>query len=175
MLSPALTDGVVRLDGFTLDDVAAHLANEDEEIGRRFGWWPRRSSPETVRAAICRWTDAWVTGGAVRAFAVRQVASGKLVGHCELRVYGDDIAHASYSTAAPFRRRGYAARALRLAAAWAFDELAIARLELYVEPDNIGSRAVARAAGFVEEGVLRSRLKISDVRRDAVLYAKLPP
>jgi len=83
--------------------------------------------------------------------------------------------HIAPSTAVPFRRRGYAARALRLAAAWAFDELAIARLELYVDPDNIGSRAVARAAGFVEEGVLRSRLKISDVRRDAVLYAKLAP
>jgi RimJ/RimL family protein N-acetyltransferase len=174
MQSPALTDGVVRLDGFTLDDVPAHLANEDDEIVRRFGW-PRRSTPETVRAAICRWTDAWATGAAVRAFAVREVAGGQLVGHCELRVYADDIAHGSYSTAAPFRRRGYAARALRLASEWAFAELAIARLELYVEPDNIGSRAVARAAGFVEEAVLRSRLKIDSARRDAVLYAKLPP
>jgi RimJ/RimL family protein N-acetyltransferase len=173
MLAPDLTDGVVRLDGFTFDDVAAHLAGEDEEIARRFAWWPRRSTLETVRAAICRWTDGWATGGATRAFAVREVATGRLVGHCELRVQDDDIAHASYSTAAHARRLGYAARALRLASDWGFRELAIIRLELYIEPDNAASRAVARRAGFVEEGLLRCRLRIGEARRDAILYAKL--
>src|SRR5262249_9539647 len=107
MLTPVLTDGVVRLSGFTLDDVAAHLANEDDEIARRCGWWPRRSNAENVRAAICRWIDAWATGGATRVFAVREVATGNLVGHSELRVYDDNVAHASYSTAVASRRRGF--------------------------------------------------------------------
>lgn len=54
------------------------------------------------------------------------------------------------------------------------DELGLARIELYIEPDNAASRGVARRAGYLEEGVLRDRLQIGDARRDAVLYARLP-
>ncbi len=161
----------MRLDSFTHADVAAHLANEDEEIARRFGWWPKRSSPETARAAISRWIDAWERNGEVRAFAVR--ANGVLVGQSELRLQTDAIAHASYSIAAAERRKGYASRALRLMSHWAFQALSIARIELYVELDNAASRGVARAAGFIEEGILRERLPFGAERRDAVLYAKL--
>jgi hypothetical protein len=52
---PTLTDGAVVLDAFTLDDADPHLAGEDEEHARRFGWFPRSSTPETVRSAIVRW------------------------------------------------------------------------------------------------------------------------
>ena len=52
---PTLTDGVVRLDGLTLEDVEAHLAGADEETARRLGWWPKTSTVETVSLAIrCR-------------------------------------------------------------------------------------------------------------------------
>ena len=40
--TPVLTDGVVRLNGFSLRDAAAHLAGEDDEQARRFGWYPNR-------------------------------------------------------------------------------------------------------------------------------------
>ena len=171
MQCPELGDGLVRLDAFTPADVAAHLANEDDEIARRFGWWPKRSTPETVRAAIARWIDAWERNGEVRAFAVR--VDGTLVGQAELRLQTDAIAHASYSIGLAARRQGYASRALRLMSLWAFRTLGLARIELYIELDNAASRGVACAAGFAEEGVLRDRLAIAGVRRDAVLYAKL--
>ncbi|MBA2384151.1 MAG: hypothetical protein H0V68_05750 [Actinobacteria bacterium] len=57
MLAPRLSDGVVVLDAFTLDDVSAHLAGEDEEQARRFGWHPARSTEEGVRRAILRWEE----------------------------------------------------------------------------------------------------------------------
>ena len=38
---PSLTDGVIVLNGHTDDDVAAHLAGEDDETARWFGWWPQ--------------------------------------------------------------------------------------------------------------------------------------
>src|SRR6266571_3692807 len=50
--APILTDGVVVLDGHTLDDLDAHLAGEDEEQARRLGWYPASSTPETVRTAM---------------------------------------------------------------------------------------------------------------------------
>ncbi|HEX6524795.1 MAG TPA: hypothetical protein VF070_33045, partial [Streptosporangiaceae bacterium] len=43
-VSPALRDGVVFLDRYTDDDIHAHLAGEDEETARRFGWWPTTST-----------------------------------------------------------------------------------------------------------------------------------
>jgi RimJ/RimL family protein N-acetyltransferase len=169
-----LSDGIVRLDGFTLADVEAHLAGEDEEMARRFGWWPRHSTVETVTAAIRRWAEQWATAGSTRTFAVREIATSRLVGHCELRLREDAVAHGSYSIAHHARGHGYAARAIGLACEWAFRELAVARVELYIEPDNLASREVARRAGFLEEGLLRSRGLIGNRRADMVLYSKLP-
>lgn len=52
---PQLTDGVVILDAYVLADVEAHIAGEDEEHARRFGWHPERSTARTARSAILRW------------------------------------------------------------------------------------------------------------------------
>jgi RimJ/RimL family protein N-acetyltransferase len=54
------------------------------------------------------------------------------------------------------RGRGLAAAALALAAKWTFDAWGLERVELLTEPDNGPMLAAARAAGFSEEGVLRS-------------------
>jgi hypothetical protein len=59
-------------------------------------------------------------------------------------------------------------------AAWAFDELRLARLELTTAPDNEGSQRVARRCGFVEEGRLRSHLEFKGGRRDTVVFGALP-
>lgn len=71
---PRLQDGVIVLDHFTAADVSAHLAGEDEETARRFGWWPESSTEETVRAAYERWARNWAESGPVRAFAVRDLS-----------------------------------------------------------------------------------------------------
>jgi [ribosomal protein S5]-alanine N-acetyltransferase len=81
---------------------------------------------------------------------------------------------AGYWVAASARRRGVASRALRLLCAYAFDELCVQRVELWIEPDNTGSLRVAEAAGFRREGLLRSYLRIGDRRRDMLMYSLLP-
>ena len=45
---PTLTDDVIILNGYTDDDIADHLAGEDEETARRFGWWPQKSTEDGV-------------------------------------------------------------------------------------------------------------------------------
>ena len=165
---------MVRLDSFMLEDVEAHLAGEDEETAHRFGWWPKRSTPETVASAIRRWNDAWATSGPTRVFAVRNASTGQLMGHCELRYKEAGIAHVSYSTGCAHRGRGYASRALRLLSAWAFRDAGVERLELYVEPDNAASPSVAHNAGFQQEGLLRMQGRGGAGRHDMILYAKLP-
>ena len=172
--APTLTDGVVALDGHTLDDLGAHLAGEDEEQARRLGWFPASSTEATVRAAILRWQEEWRRGGATRAFAVREAATGKLVGQCEVRLKDAEIGEMSYVVFPRYRGRGFASRAVRLVCAYAFAELGVERMELYIEPDNLASRGVARNAGFVEEGVLREQGKAGVERREMLIYSRLP-
>jgi hypothetical protein len=64
---PRLQDGVIVLDQYTDADAAAHLAGEDEETARRFGWWPessasRRRSGYATRALCLQLAYAWWTG-----------------------------------------------------------------------------------------------------------------
>jgi RimJ/RimL family protein N-acetyltransferase len=174
MTQPRLTDGVIVLDRHTQADAEKHLAGEDEEHARRFGWHPARSTPETVRQAIEKWQGDWLFSGPKRAFAMREAKTGSLVGGCELSLRDDGTAEMSYWVFPPFRRRGFAARAISLACEWAFDELGVERIDLYIEPDNAASRAAAARAGFTEEHVLPAHRQFGpEDRRDMVLYSRL--
>jgi RimJ/RimL family protein N-acetyltransferase len=173
--APRLSDGLLVLDAFTLRDVAAQVDAEDEEHARRFGWYPKHSTDETVRIAILRWQEEWKSQGRTRTFAAREAHSDELIGGCEIRLRNHGIAEISYWTFPAHRGRGLAVRAVRLASDYAFSQLGVERMELYVEPDNHASRAVARKAGFVEEGTLRSQgVTVNGERRDMVVYSRLP-
>ena len=71
------------------------------------------------------------------------------------------------------RQRGIASTALRLLSRWAFEHLAVARLELWVEPWNTASQRVAERAGFQREGVLHSYIEVEKTRRDVIMYARI--
>jgi RimJ/RimL family protein N-acetyltransferase len=57
---------------------------------------------------------------------------------------------------------------------WSFEQVGLARLEIYTDPANERSQRVALAAGFTREGLLRSRHVFKDGRMDSVLFARLP-
>ena len=57
---------------------------------------------------------------------------------------------------------------------WCFTVHGCVRVELVAEVGNAGSRAVARRAGFIEEGVLRARMRHRDQRIDVVMCSRLP-
>jgi RimJ/RimL family protein N-acetyltransferase len=172
--APRLTDGVLVLDAFAFDDVPAHVAGEDDEHARRFGWFPLRSTEATARGAIQQWNADWANDGDTRSFAAREAASGELVGGCQLRFRGDGVMQLAYWIFPHRRGRGYAQRAVELVCGFAFDRLGIERVEAIVEPDNLASRGVLTAVGFVEEGVLRNRGSFPEGRRDMVMYSLLP-
>jgi RimJ/RimL family protein N-acetyltransferase len=71
------------------------------------------------------------------------------------------------------RGRGLAVRALRLGGAWLFDVCGLERLALLTDPDNEAMIGAARAAGFVEEGVLRSYGRERGRRVDLVVLSLL--
>ena len=95
---PELRNDGIILNAHNDSEIAAHLAGEDEETARRFGWWPAYSTEETVRAAYANWARNWQEDGPVRAFAARDPGSGALVGNCELRIGPDGTGEVSYWT-----------------------------------------------------------------------------
>ena len=71
------------------------------------------------------------------------------------------------------RGRGWAGDALRGLVAFAFAELAIPRLQLFVEPWNVASAKTAISAGFVFEALLRDFERFDGEQHDAECYARL--
>lgn len=148
-----MSDGIVRLDVFGLEDAQAlRDADGDAEHRLRFDF-PDEFVPSLPHSAsvIARWQEERIAGTRF-AFAVRRVDSGELLGGCELRPLGNGVANLSYWTHPRHRRRGIAARAVALVCRLARDGFGLDVLEVVADPDNIGSRRVAARNGFREVG-----------------------
>ena len=78
-----------------------------------------------------------------------------------------------YWLVAGARGRGLAARALEAVVSFAFGELAVPRLHLFVEPWNVASARTAEAAGFTREATLRGWERIDGEQHDADCFALL--
>lgn len=132
--------------------------DHDPEHRRRFAF-PESFVPslEHSRAVIAGWAEERRAGTRFP-YAVRDAASGELLGGCELRPLGDGKANISYWTHPRHRRRGVASEAVRQLCALAFAEFGFRRLELSADVDNVTSRRIAIRNGFREVGVSDGRV-----------------
>ncbi len=97
-----------------------------------------------------------------------------LVGLVALQVDRDNlVGWFSYWMRADHRGRGRTSRAAATVAAWALTDGGLERLELGHRANNPASGAVARAAGFVPEGVERARFLVDGERIDVLTYGRL--
>jgi ribosomal-protein-alanine N-acetyltransferase len=78
-----------------------------------------------------------------------------------------------YWVGAPFARRGYMTSAVSLIVSFAFQHLALHRVEAACLPHNEASIALLRRTGFQHEGLARGYLKIAGEWRDHLLFARL--
>ncbi|PRY46786.1 RimJ/RimL family protein N-acetyltransferase [Umezawaea tangerina] len=110
-------------------------------------------------------------------FAIADVGSGTALGAVGLGLHSLAAGRASagYSVAPKHRGRGVASSGLRALTAFAWTIPALHRVELHIEPWNVGSTRVAEAAGYEREGLLRSHQEIGCTRRDMLLYAAIRP
>ena len=128
------------------------------------------TGPRSALAYVERLTEA---RGPHLAFAV--VHSGRLVGLVGITVdAGNRNGWFWYWMHAGFRGRGWTSRAAATVADWALTDGGLQRLELGHRTNNPSSGAVARAAGFIQEGLERSKLLIDGERLDVVAYSRLP-
>jgi RimJ/RimL family protein N-acetyltransferase len=169
--TPDLTDGVVRLRRWREQDVGCvEEASRDPGIPAATTV-PAHFTPEQGLAFIHRqWARAERGEGVSLAIAEDDRAVG-LVWIAQRPQPG--VAGLGYWVVPRARRRGLGTRAVRLASRWTLTEAGMARLEAWVEPENVASQRLLAAAGFVHEGVLRSFLSFGDRRADALVYARL--
>jgi [ribosomal protein S5]-alanine N-acetyltransferase len=170
-----LDDGVVRLRLMVEADVPAVVAAvQDPEIPR----WTRVPAPYGQGDArqFHRMVSNGIQSGTDLAALIVSVERDEVLGAIGIHGIDPESARCSagYWVAAEARGRGFAARAMRLLCAYAFDELGVKRIELWIDPNNKPSLGVAEAVGFTREGLLRSFMPILGQRRDMLMYSLLP-
>ncbi len=170
-----LTDGVVTLRRLVVSDAADLYAVQVLPDVLATTVRPDLPSLADATARCERAGYLWLLG--VRAeFAIRDAATDAFAGDIGLMNEAPTSqAMIGYSMGTDWRGRGYATRAARLVADWAFDECGVARLVAGTAPDNVGSQRVLERAGFRKEGFERSRLpRLGGGRVDNLSYALLP-
>jgi RimJ/RimL family protein N-acetyltransferase len=171
-----LTDGEISLRPWQEDDVDALVTalDGDPEISRWLELIPqpyrRPEAQAWVAASAQMWRDATAS-----TFAV--AVDGEVIAGCGVNWIDREhaVGDIGYWARGDVRGRGYVTRAVRLAAAWAFDA-GCERLQLRADAENVASQRVAERAGFVREGVQRSaRYNPRLARRmDFVVFSLLP-
>jgi RimJ/RimL family protein N-acetyltransferase len=172
---PPLSDSVVALRPFTLDDVDWVTDGcRDPEVAR-FTGVPSPYEPEHAREWIDKQADLRANGEGLH-MAVTAAGDGEPLGSVGLqRLAWDQLRGEIGYWIAPWGRgRGAAPRAVRLVAAYGFEVAGLRRIEVIPYLDNPASQRVAEKAGCTREGVLRSYFLARDVRHDCVMYSLLP-
>jgi ribosomal-protein-alanine N-acetyltransferase len=70
-------------------------------------------------------------------------------------------------------RQGFATEAVSAMLDFCFGELGLHRAQAFIHPDNSASIALVEKLGFSREGLLRDNLRVGEVWRDDLLYARL--
>jgi [ribosomal protein S5]-alanine N-acetyltransferase len=170
-----LSDDVVVLRPFGLEDAAAAFAACRDPLIARYTTFPTPQREEQTRAWILAQPGQRERGEALD-LAITRHDDGALLGAIGLGNWAVEHrrAAAGYWLAPWARGHGYAARALRLLTTWALGPpLGLRRLELLIDSGNEPSQRTAERAGYVYEGVLKSYLEAKGRGWDVVVYARV--
>jgi RimJ/RimL family protein N-acetyltransferase len=118
----------------------------------------------------------WLLGARAE-MSIRDAATDAFAG--DIGMFPEPVtgqAMIGYSVSPEYRGRGFAPRAARMVADWAFDHCGVARMVAGTHAGNTASQRVLEKAGFRRESLERSRLPGADggPRSDNVGYALLP-
>lgn len=115
-------------------------------------------------------------GGTELVFAIADPDTDRFLGSVSvLRIAWEQArAEIGYWLAPWGRGRGAATAAVRALADWAVATYGFRRIELFIEPANVASLAVAERAGFTRERTLRSYELVQGRPLDLVLWSWCP-
>ncbi|MCP5432403.1 MAG: GNAT family N-acetyltransferase [Alphaproteobacteria bacterium] len=166
----------VRLRPPAPRDYEAWVALRSESAASLQKYEPRWPADELTRFGFrrrLRSYQAEMKRGEGYAFLVFAGPEDVLVGGCNLsnvRRGSQLCATLGYWAGERHRNRGYITAAVKAISSFCFGTLGLHRVQAACLPDNEPSKSVLRKAGFREEGLARSYLKVDGNWRDHLLF-----
>ena len=179
MRGPRLKHGRVYLRPARQSDWRAWASLRGESRDFLVPWEPSWSSDALSRAAFrrrLRSHEAEWQRGTGYSFLMFRADDDALVGGVTLSNVRRGVAQSAslgYWVGEPFARQGYMTEGLRAVLDFAFDRLALHRIEAACLPANRASQGLLLKSGFKEEGYSRQYLRINGRWQDHRLFAVL--
>ena len=101
--------------------------------------------------------------------------NGKLVGGCGIKIdqHRTFIGEIGYFLDEAFWGKGIVTKAVKILEKIGFQKLGLKRIEILMDPRNVGSEKVAIKCGYKKEGTMKKSIKDGNKFFDAHLYAKV--
>lgn len=109
-------------------------------------------------------------------FGIFDAETSQLIGHISLysiKRLPFSSGFVGYSMDEQQTGKGFGTEAVHLITKFAFEKVALHRVEAFVSPRNTGSVKVLEKAGYSQEGLLRKLLYINGVWEDHYMYAMI--
>ena len=166
--------GDVRLRAFEERDAGMLMDLSTDPYVPKIGTLPLNASREDALAYIGRQISRLKTGAGY-SFCVADHDTDQALGTAGLHLAPVAVgrATAGYSVAPRNRGRNIAGQALTALTRFAWSIPELHRIELYIEPWNMGSIRTAEHAGYEREGLVRSHQEIGGKRVDMLLYSAI--
>jgi RimJ/RimL family protein N-acetyltransferase len=164
--------GPVILREFSAVDVPMAMELSTDPYIPLIGSLPANASQQEARDWVDRQRGRLAEGVGF-SFAIAESDTDRAVGGIGLWLaqLAQGRATVGYSVTPSARGRGIAVAALTALTSFAWSIPALHRIELYIEPWNMGSIKTAERVGYEREGLLRSHQEIGGRRRDMLLYS----
>ena len=164
----------LRLRALRLDDADGYYAICSDPVAMRYSshvpYTDRQQAVDKVASLVKLQAES-----ASLALAITLRENDSYVGNVSL--FSMDMKNfrceVGYALLPSLQGKGYAAEALRLALAYAFDDLGLQRIEADIDPRNTASCKLVERVGFKQEGLLRSRWHVASEVCDTAFYGLL--
>lgn len=173
-----LTDGVVTLRPYEFgEEGELHNAIQESlpELSPWMSWATERYTVNVARDFIAITRAEW-SRGTLYSFAIIHTETGQLLGGCGLSHFHPvyKFCNLGYWVRTSRHGHGYAGRAARLTAKFAFERANTIRAEIVIAVGNDASKRVAEKIGAHYEGILLNRMTVRESIYDAHMFSLLP-
>jgi RimJ/RimL family protein N-acetyltransferase len=166
---PPLAAATFLLRAFRAGDYEAARALEQDQLAAR--WVPPLPAADGDGVAV--FYDACRQSGELLHLVIADRASDGYLGEVMLALGEHRVGEVGCCLVPAARGQGIATAALRLLTDWAFTELGLGRVQVFVAAENAAAARVAEGVGFRREGLLRGYWEENGVRLDVVVSARL--